>query len=142
MLLDAIGIDQTQEEQVEKLFGKIINQGAGGDFSLASQALKGSYLKRDGKKIYVYPYFSYCSRPNPNDFNVIVNHLERGIPLVMATIHHGRLCVGIDIIMSGSQRQIVNFRMLDPAIGAGSQILDMSIQEWKQQGMGFMTIDY
>ena len=44
MLLNAISINETQENQVLKLFGQVINEGAGQNYEKAKLALAGTYL--------------------------------------------------------------------------------------------------
>jgi len=139
MVLNAVGIGETQENQVVKLFGRLVDQGAGGNFQLAAQALAGTYSTTNGRSVTVQPYVSYLSRRNPNDVFIILDHIRNGIPLVMATTMHGRVCVGVDYVQSQQGVQITAFRLMDPA-QAGS-IFTVTIQEWLQTGMGFMTVN-
>ena len=95
MLLKAQGIDESQPNQVIKLFGELVNQGAGDNYEMAMQVLGGEYVNSTGDTVQVVPYVSYLGQ-NYDDPIVIINHLEQGIPLVMATQSHGRVCVGVD----------------------------------------------
>ena len=92
MLLKAQGIDESQPNQVIKLFGELVNQGAGDNYEMAMQVLGGEYVNSTGDTVQVVPYVSYLGQ-NYDDPIVIINHLEQGIPLVMATQSHGRVCV-------------------------------------------------
>ena len=140
MLLSAKDIDETQENQSVKLFGKVVNQGAGGNYELAKSALGGTYTRSSGSRVRVVPYVSYLSQRNSNDPVVIINHLNAGIPLVMATRQHGRVCVGVDYLKNGNYFQITKLRLLDPY--ASSSIIEYSMQQFLQEGlMGFMTYD-
>jgi len=140
MLLSAKGIRITQENQSVKLFGRVVNQGAGTNYELAKGALGGTYTKSSGSSVRIVPYVSYLSQRNANDPLVIINHLNAGIPLVMATSQHGRVCVGVDYLKNGNYYQITKLRLLDPFVS--SSIIEYSMQQFLQEGlMGFMTYD-
>ena len=138
MLLNSQGINETQENQVVKLFGSLINQGAGDNYEKAKLALGGMYKNVNGNNVTVTPYVSYG---NLNDHPaIIIKSLQDGIPLVMATRMHGRVCVGVDYIApNGVPTQITVLRLLNPASQNG--IETKSIQEFNAEGlMGFMTL--
>lgn len=113
MLLNSIGVNETQENQVIKLFGQLVNQGAGPNYEKARLALGGNYTNSNGVTVTISPYVSYLQQGNTNDPVVIINHLENGIPIVMATQMHGRVCVGVDYLQNGQYIQITTLRLLD-----------------------------
>jgi hypothetical protein len=140
MLLNSIGVNETQENQVVKLFGQIVNQGAGPNYEKAKLALNGSYTNNSGVTVTITPYVSYLQQRNTNDPVVIIEHLENGIPIVMATQMHGRVCVGVDYIQNGQFIQITTLRLLDPARPGG--IITYTMQQFLAEGLiGFMTFD-
>ena len=140
MLLKAKNIKVTQEDQVMKLFGRLVNQGAGPNYENAKLALDGTYSTYSGGSIIVRSYVSYLQSRNPSDPIIIINHLKNGIPLVMATTAHGRVCVGVDYITNGQQYQITKMRLLNPA--NGGDIEEFTMAQFLQQGLiGFMTYD-
>ena len=139
MLLKAQGIDESQPNQVIKLFGELVNQGAGDNYEMAMQVLGGEYVNSTGDTVQVVPYVSYLGQ-NYDDPIVIINHLEQGIPLVMATQSHGRVCVGVDYTTNGEVYQITYLRLLDPANPKG--VITYSMQQLLSEGfMGIMTYD-
>lgn len=141
MLLKAVDIDESQQNQVVKLFGRLINQGAGPNYELARRALAGRYVDNSGKTVRIQPYVSYLSQSNPTDPVVIINHLNNGIPVLMATSMHGYVCVGVDYMHDGSNYQITTLRLLNPANASG--IETVTIQQFLSAGLiGFMTFDY
>jgi Papain-like cysteine protease AvrRpt2 len=110
MLLNAKGIPENQDHQVQKLFEEIINQGAGGNYESAKLALAGMYTDVNGNSVAVVPYISYLGT-HANDPIVIINQLSYGIPLVMATSMHGRVCVGVDYDTIGTIYLITKMRL-------------------------------
>jgi hypothetical protein len=140
MVLLAKGITETQENQVEKLFGQLINHGAGTDYQLAKKALGGTYLN-NGNEVTITPYVSYLYEHNSDDAIVIINHLNNGIPVIMATTQHGRVCVGVDYISDGQSYQITKLRLLDPNPNSNG-IEEFTMQYFVNIGLiGFMTYD-
>ncbi len=139
MLLNAKDIDESQESQSTKVFGAVVNQGAGNNYELAKIGLGGAYENSAGTTVKIVPYVSYLYQRNANDPIVIINHLTNGIPLVMATSQHGRVCVGVDYIKNGSLYQITKLRLLDPGSGSSDPI-EYTMQQFLQEGLiGFMT---
>lgn len=141
MLLNSQGIADSQENQVIKLFGQLVNKGAGDDYEKAKIALEGSYKKLDGTIVTITPYVSYGK---PDDAAEIVKHLKDGIPIVMATKMHGRVCVGVNYTSSnGVPNQITVLRLLNPKnpnVIETKSIQDIELQS--EGGLtGFMTID-
>jgi hypothetical protein len=140
MLLRAKGISETQENQSRKVFGRIINQGAGPNFELSKTGLAGIFQTVGGERVRIYPYVSYLSQHNANDPVVIIDHLDAGIPLVMATKAHARVCTGVDYIKRGGYYQITRLRLLDPLSSPG--IVEYTMQQFLNEGLiGFMTYD-
>lgn len=141
MLLSAKDIDESQEHQSTKLFGGIVDRGAKSDYELAKTGLGGTYQNSSGNNITIVPYVSYLSQRNSNDPAFIINHLNEGIPLVMATVQHGRVCVGVDYVKNGTYYQITKLRLLDPCMeGCSSNIIEYTMQQFLQEGLiGFMT---
>jgi hypothetical protein len=140
MLLNSIGVNETQENQVLKLFGQLVNQGAGPNYERTKLALSGRYTNSSGKIVTVTPYVSYLLQGNANDPVVIIDHIENGIPVVMATQMHGRVCVGVDYIQNGQYVQITTLRLLDPARRGG--IFTCTMQQFLAEGLiGFMTVN-
>jgi len=138
MVLNAVGIPETQEKQVLKLFGQLVNRGAGGNYELARMPLGGRYENEAGETVNVRVYISYGRF---NDHLVIIDHLKKDIPLVMATKMHGRVCVGADYITDGRTCKITKVRLLDPA-GPPEQVIEYTMQQFRDEGLiGFMTID-
>lgn len=143
MLLNSQGIAESQEKQVIKLFGQLVNQGAGGDYERAKLALGGTYKDVNGKDVAVTPYISYLGTHN-DDPAVIISHLQKGIPLVMATKQHGRVCVGIDYDTDGTSYQVTNLRLLNPFTSSVIETFTMQqfLNTYPEGGLtGFMTID-
>ena len=141
MLLTAKDIDESQEHQSTKVFGGVVDRGAGSNYELAKTGLGGTYQNSSGNTVTIVPYISYLSQRNSNDPIVIINHLQDGIPIVMATIQHGRVCVGVDYVKNGNYYQITKIRVLDPCIdGCSSKIIEYTMQGLLSQGLiGFMT---
>lgn len=141
MLLNAKGINESQEDQCRKVFGTVVNRGAGTNYELAKTGLAGTYENGRGNTVRIVPYVSYLSQRNSNDPIVIINHLNDGIPLVMATMRHGLVCVGVDYVKNGQYYQITKLRLLDPYYGS-ENIIEYTMQQFLQQGLiGFMTYD-
>lgn len=139
MLLSAKDIDESQESQCTKVFGAVVNRGAGSNYELAKTGLGGTYKNSSGATLRIVPYVSYLSQRNSNDPVVIINHLNDGIPLVMATVQHGLVCVGVDYVKNGSYYQITKLRLLDPYYGSSTPV-EYTMQQFLQQGLiGFMT---
>ena len=139
MLLGAKDIDESQENQSIKVFGAVVNRGAGYNYEFAKIGLGGTYVSNNGDTVTVIPYVSYISQNN-NDPIVIINHLNDGIPLVMATRQHGRVCVGVDYVRNGPSYQITKLRLLDPSPYASSELIEFTMQQFLQEGLiGFMT---
>lgn len=139
MLLNAIGVNEIQENQVKKIFGQLVNKGAGANYELAKVALAGTYTNSNGEKVTVTAYVSYLYQQNQNDPIVIINKLSKGIPLVMATQQHGRVCIGVDYIQNGQFYQITTLRLLNPL--NPNNVETKSMQQFLSEGlMGFMTI--
>ncbi len=139
MLLNSQDIPVTQEEQVVKLFGALVDRGAGATYNLAARALTGSYVDANGTPVQVTAYVSTGSPDDPAD---IVDYLARGVPLVMATRMHGRVCIGVDYLSTpqGVPYQITVLRLLDPM--DPSRIVVKTIQQFNAEGlMGFMALD-
>jgi hypothetical protein len=140
MLLQASGIEDSQENQSIKLFGSIADQGAGSNYEAAKKALGGMYYKKDGTSISIVPYVSYLYQGNNNDPVVIINQLYNGIPLIMATIQHGYVCVGVDYVKNNSHFQITVLRLLDPSLYGSEATIEITMEQFLQEGlMGFMT---
>ena len=140
MLLSAKDIDESQENQSTKVFGTVVNRGAGNNYELAKVGLGGTYQNSSGSTVRIVPYVSYLFQRNANDPIVIINHLSDGIPLVMATSQHGRVCVGVDYIQNGSHYQITKLRLLDPNPSGSSDPIEYTMQQFLQEGLiGFMT---
>jgi hypothetical protein len=139
MLLSAKDIGESQENQCIKVFGSVINRGAGSNFELAKTGLGGTYINANGASVKIVPYVSYLSQRNSNDPLVIINHLNDGIPIIMATVQHGLVCVGVDYTKNGSFYQITKLRLLDPFYGSSIPV-EYTMQQFLQQGLiGFMT---
>jgi hypothetical protein len=139
MLLSAQDIDESQENQSIKVFGTVINREAGDNYELAKVGLSGIYQDSSGNTVKIVPYVSYLYKKNTNDPIVIINKLNDGIPLVMATTTHGRVCVGVDYIKNGSYYQITKLRLLDPNSDS-SEIIEYTMQQFIIEGLiGFMT---
>ena len=142
MLLRAKGISATQVDQAQKLFGTPVNQGAGPNYEKAKKALMGRYDDGANGDVMVVPYVSYLQDHRPNDPLVIIDHLNNGIPLVMATPMHGVVCVGVDYITNGQAYQITGLRLLDPDPASEGRIKYVTMTQFLQQGLiGFMTFD-
>jgi hypothetical protein len=147
MLLHAVGILQTQAEQATKrqrMFGGTINQGAGGDYSQAAPCLEGHYVNATGQQVTVVPYISYLQQHNQSDAMVIIESLRHGIPVVMATTQHGRVCIGVDYATDGMMIQITTLRLLNPAHGLWPvpELDSVSMGQLVQEGLfGFMTLE-
>ncbi|MFD2943322.1 papain-like cysteine protease family protein [Flavobacterium notoginsengisoli] len=140
MLLKAFDINESQENQSMKVFGSVVNQGAGPTYELAKVGLRGTYSTNSGESIAIIPYVSYLSQMNNNDPWIIIDQLSDGIPLVMATRAHGVVCVGVDYVKNNSNLQITALRLLDPRPDGSSVIIQKSINALLQEGlMGFMT---
>ena len=140
MLLSAKDIDESQENQSTKVFGTVVNRGAGNNYELAKVGLGGTYQNNSGSTVRIVPYVSYLYQRNANDPIVIINHLNDGIPLVMATAQHGRVCVGVDYIQNGSHYQITKLRLLDPNPSGSSDPIEYTMQQFLQEGLiGWMT---
>ena len=140
MLLSAIDINESQENQSIKVFGSVVNRGAGINYELTKTGLGGIYQNSSGGEVKIVPYISYLSQRNSNDPVVIIKQLMDGVPLVMATAQHGRVCVGVDYIKNGSSFQITKLRLLDPSPFGSSAIIEYSMQQFLQEGLiGFMT---
>jgi hypothetical protein len=139
MLLNAAGINESQSHQSVKVFGSVINKGAGSNFEQARIGLSGTYTDASGNSVKIVPYISYLSQRNPNDPLVIIDHLNKGIPLVMATVQHGRVCVGVDYVKNGQYYQITQLRLLDP-FSNSTTVVTYTMQQFLQEGLiGFMT---
>jgi hypothetical protein len=142
MLLSAQDIDESQENQCAKVFGKVINRGAENNYELAKIGLGGIYQNSNGNTVKIVPYVSYLYEKNANDPIVIINKLNDGIPIVMATTLHGRVCVGVDYIKNGSYYQITRLRLLDPNLDS-SEIIEYTMQQFIRDGLiGFMTYKF
>ena len=140
MLLSAKDINESQENQSTKVFGAVVNRGAGSNYELAKTGLGGTYQNSSGNTVRIVPYTSYLSQRNSNDPIVIINHLNDGVPLVMATVQHGRVCVGVDYVKNGQYYQITKLRLLDPSPNGSSNIIEYTMQQFLQEGLiGFMT---
>ncbi|HEU4554043.1 MAG TPA: papain-like cysteine protease family protein [Chitinophaga sp.] len=138
MMLNAVGIPETQENQVVKLYGQLVNRGAGTNYELARMPLGGRYENEQGETVNVRVYISYGRF---NDPDVIIDHLKKDIPLVMATKKHGRICVGADYVTDGSRSRITRVRLMDPA-GPREQVVEYTMEQLTEAGLiGFMTID-
>jgi len=143
MLLNSQNISESQENQVVKLFGQLINKGAGGDYELAKLALAGTYTTSSGTTVKIIPYISYLGT-HTNDPVVIINKLKQGIPLVMATRMHGRICVGIDYDTDGYVYQVTRIRLLNPASSETVETISMlQLLDKRFEGglTGFMTFE-
>ncbi|WP_207433788.1 C39 family peptidase [Sabulibacter ruber] len=141
MLLKAIGIQETQQNQIIKLHGELVDKGAGTNYELAKASLAGTYhLSRTDDYISVEPYVSYLSQKNSNDSEIIIRQLSRGIPLVMATGVHGRVCVGADYVNTGGAIQLTKLRFLNPV--HPGKMEEFTMQDLTSQGLiGFMTVN-
>ena len=140
MLLSARDIEESQENQSIKVFGTIVNRGAGVNYELAKIGLRGTYQNSSGDTVRIVPYISYLSQRNNNDPIIIIEHLDDGIPVVMATDQHGRVCVGVDYVKNGSYYEITKLRLLDPSQYGSANIIEYTIQQLLQEGLiGFMT---
>jgi len=137
MMLNAVGIRESQESQVIKLYGQLVNRGPGSNYELARMPLGGRYENTRGDTVDVRVYISYSF----NDPAVIIDHLKKEIPLVMATKERGRVCVGADYEADGGRLRITRVRLLDPA-GPRQEVQEYTLQQLTAAGLiGFMTID-
>jgi hypothetical protein len=150
MLLNSANITVTQNSQAKKrtdIFGGDLSDGAGPDFSQAEQCLGGSYTKSDGQTVTITPVVSYIRDRDGSDPDVIIDHLQNGIPIVMVTTwpSHGRVCVGVDYVESQYGKQITCMRFLDPGHGRYPGIQELYPESMNQflskGGIGFMTFD-
>ena len=139
ILLNAAGIKESQSHQSVKVFGSVINKGAGSNYELARVGLSGTYTDASGNSVKIVPYISYLSQRNQNDPLVIIDQLNKGIPLVMATIQHGRVCIGVDYVKNGQYYQITQLRLLDPYQNS-TAVVTYTMQQFLKEGLiGFMT---
>lgn len=140
MLLSAIGIQESQENQVTRLFGQLVNSGAGSNYERARSVLSGQY-NANGNIVTITPYVSYLADHRADDPIVIINHLSNGIPVIMATVQHGRVCIGVDYATDGSNYQITKMRLIDP-FPSKPRFVEIPIGQLVNQGLiGFMTYD-
>ena len=141
MLLKSQKIFETQPNQVKKLFlDSTINRGAGPNFELSKTALNGTYINSNGDTLIITPYVSYLWQQNGTDPVIMIQHLQQGIPLIMGTQQHAKVCVGVDYWSNGTAYQILSFRLLNPV--NQYYVEYVSLPEYIKQGLiGFMTMN-
>ena len=141
MLLNSIGVPDTQEDQVEKLFGDKVSKDCGPGFDAEAKTLQGQYTNTSGESD-VTPIVLDAAK-GPVDASVLIDALKAGRPFVVATKDHRWVCYGASYTGTGSATKITTLKLIDPQNGTDAKTplyLEKNLDDLTKAGLiGFLA---